>query len=140
MGPSQAPLESRIRADGGVYEGNREIYFINRVGRVTDDDREPVAILLPDGLLAGPDDTNLGRVGVANAAPPDSASAWLAVMPNGEVVFFTSNGDRKPDGAWTGCEGAMQRTCTLVTHLVALRNYRDPHHGPSVGLGIGIGF
>ncbi len=123
-----------------MYEGRKEIFFIDPAGRVTDEDREPVAILLPDGLVAGPDDTNLGRVGINNAAPPDAASAWLAVMPNGEVVLFDVNGDRRTDGAWTGCAGAMQRTCTLVTHMVALRNYRDPHQGPSVGIGIGVGF
>jgi hypothetical protein len=132
------PVE--IRAEGSVYEGKREIFVIDRAGRVTDEDHEPLAILLPDGLVAGPDDTNLGRVGVSNAAPPHSASAWLAVMPNGEVVFFDSDGDRKAGGAWSGCRGAMHRTCTLVTHMVALRNYRDPYRSPSVGVGIGIGF
>jgi len=129
-----------IRPDGSVYEGRKEILLVDRAGRVTDEDREPLAILLPDGFVAGPDDTALGRVGLSNAAPPDSANAWLAVMPNGEVVFFAPNGDRQSDGVWSGCEGAMLRTCTLVTHMIALRNYRDPHRGPAVGIGIGVGF
>ena len=132
------PIE--IRAEGSVYEGKRQILFVDRAGRVTDEDHEPLGILLPDGLVAGPDDINLGRVGVANAAPPNSASAWLAVMPNGEVVFFDPDGDRKAGGVWSGCEGAMHRTCTLVTHMVVMRNYRDPYRSPSVGFGIGVGF
>jgi hypothetical protein len=135
--PKGKPIE--ILSDGRVFEGRREIFLVDRAGRVVDDDREPVGILLPDGFVAGPDDTYLGRVGISNAAPPDSASAWLAVMPSGEVVLFESSGDRKPGGVWTGCEGAMRRTCTLVSHMVAMRHYRDPRLGPTVGIGIGVG-
>ena len=129
-----------ITAAGEVLQGGREVFLVDRAGRVVDRNREPLAILLPDGFIAGPEDTLLGRVGVANASPPHSATAWLAVMPNGEVVLFDSHGDRRRDGAWTGCDGAVRRTCTLVTHLIAMQTYRDPHSGPSVGVGIGIGF
>jgi hypothetical protein len=55
------------------------------------------------------------------------------------VVRFDPSGDRSTDGAWTGCEGALLRTCTLVTHLIALRGYRNPR-GPIVGVGVGVGF
>ena len=125
--------------DGTVLEGKKTIFVIDRAGRVVDSHRDPLAILLPDGYLAGNDDTALGRVGVTNAAPPGSTQAWLAVMPNGDVAFFDSDGDRKYDGGWSGCEGPVHRTCTLITHLVALRTYRSDR-GPRVGIGIGFVF
>jgi hypothetical protein len=130
-----------IKADGQVLEDGDMIMLVDRAGRVVDDDYEPLAILLPDGHVAGPDRQLLGRVGVSNAAPPDSAAAWLAVMPNGQVVYFDEEGDRSAGGVWTGCDGAQKRTCTLVTHLLAVKNYSPrTRSGFGVGIGIGIGF
>jgi hypothetical protein len=98
-------------------------------------------VLLPDGHVAGTDNRLLGRVGVANAAPPDSAAAWIAVMPNGQVVYFDDEGDRSNGGVWRGCQGPQLRTCTLVTHMVAMRRYAERSRGGvSVGVGIGVGF
>ena len=127
-----------ISADGKVTEGGDLIFVVDRAGRVVDDDFEPVAILMPDGFVGGPDNRLLGRVGVANAAPPDAAAAWLALMPNGQVTFFDDDGDRASGGVWRGCQGPQQRTCTFITHLVAMRHYSE-RSGPPVGFGIGIG-
>ena len=129
-----------IQANGHVLEDGDMIMMVDRAGRVVDEDFEPLAILLPDGHVAGTDDRLLGRVGVANAAPPGAASAWLAILPNGQVVRFDSDGERESDGVWHGCDGPKKRTCTLVTHVMAVRNYRHPRSGPSVGVGIGVGF
>ncbi|HEV8245436.1 MAG TPA: hypothetical protein VGP93_06700 [Polyangiaceae bacterium] len=130
-----------IQPNGHVLEDGDLVWVIDRVGRVTDDDYEPVALLFPDGRVAGTDDRNLGHVGVSNAAPPSRVEAWLAVMPDGSVTYFDADGDRSSGGRWTGCNGAALRTCTLVTHLVALRHYSDHSQpGMSVGVGIGIGF
>ncbi len=130
-----------VQPNGHVLEDGDLIFVIDRVGRVVDDDYEPVALLFPDGRLAGTDDRSLGHVGVANAAPPSRVEAWLAVTPDGAVTYFDSDGDRSAGGRWTGCSGAAQRTCTLVTHLVAMRHYSDRSEpGVGVGIGIGVGF
>jgi hypothetical protein len=130
-----------IKPNGHVLEDGDLIFVIDRVGRIVDEDYEAVALLFPDGRLAGTDDRNLGHVGVSNAAPPSRVEAWLAVMPDGTVTYFDSDGDRSAGGRWTGCRGAAQRTCTLVTHLIALRHYSDrSQSGVGVGVGIGIGF
>jgi hypothetical protein len=127
-----------IRANGQVFiDGDLE-FVIDRVGRVANDDYEPYAVLLPDGQLAGTDNTSLGRVGISNASPPGGVEAWLAVMPDGRVTYFDLDGDRSFGGGWRGCSGPVQRTCTLVTQLVALRSYR-PSSGVGIGIGVGVG-
>lgn len=130
-----------IRPNGHVIEDGKLIFVIDRVGRVVDEDYEPVALLFPDGLLAGSGNRHLGHVGISNAAPPGSPVAWLAVTPDGTVTYFDSDGERSPGGRWTGCSGAALRTCTLVTHLVAMRHFRPYRHpGLTFGVGIGVGF
>jgi hypothetical protein len=130
-----------ILANGQVLEDGDAVMMIDRAGRVVDEDYEPIAIVLPDGFVGGPDNRLLGRVGMANAAPPDSAAAWLAIMPNGQVIYFDDDGDRSTGGVWRGCEGPQKRTCTLITHLVAMRHYTDrSSSGVGVGIGIGVGF
>lgn len=131
------PIE--LRANGQVVEDGDVLFVIDRVGRVVDRDYEPLAILLPDGHVVGTDNRALGYVGVSNAAPPWSGTAWLAVMPDGAVTLFMPDGERKFGGRWTGCSGASRRVCTLVTHLVLVRGQRGPDSGVSVGVGIGIG-
>ncbi len=128
-----------IRANGQVLEDGALLFVIDRVGRVTDEDYEPVAVLLPDGRLAGPDNRSLGQVGLANAAPPGAVQAWLAITPDGRVTYFDPEGERSAGGVWRGCTGPQQRTCTLVTQLLLLRSYRDPADQPAVGVGVGIG-
>jgi hypothetical protein len=133
------PVE--ITADGRVLEDGDLLFVLDRVGRVVNEDYEPMAILLPDGRVFGVDDRPLGHVGVTNAAPPWAETAWVAVMPDGNAIHFTSEGDRESLGRWQGCSGAVQRSCTLVTHLFALRKYPAPSQsGVSVGVGIGVGF
>ena len=128
-----------IKANGQVFEGGDRVLLVDRAGRVVDSDNEPVAILLPDGYVAGTDNRLLGRVGVTNAAPPGSATAWVAIMPNGQVVRFDADGDRENAGVWHGCNGPQMRTCTLVTHILLVRSYAN-RPTPTVGVGIGIGF
>lgn len=131
----------RIEADGKVFDGDRHVLSIDIVGRAVDRANDPVAILLPDGQVAGPDAVNLGHVGVTNAAPPGQATAWLAVLPDGAVLYFNPDGSRAFGGTWTGCEGPAHRTCTYVTHLFGLNEavvYAPATFGMGVGVGMGI--
>ncbi|HLV23120.1 MAG TPA: hypothetical protein VKZ49_19660 [Polyangiaceae bacterium] len=130
-----------VQASGQITEDGKPLMLIDRAGRVVDEDNDPVAILLPDGHVVGTDDQALGFIGLANAAPPGSATAWLAVMPDGKVTYFDDDGERAYGGSWTGCEGPQKRTCTLVTHLIAIRDYqRRARSGVGIGFGIGVGF
>jgi len=132
-----------IRENGQVLEDGDLLFVIDRVGRVTDGDYEALAVLLPDGHLAGTDNRSLGQVGVANAAPPGAVQAWLAITPDGRVTYFDADGERSAGGVWRGCSGPQQRTCTLVTQMLLVRHYRDANQsgvGVGVGVGIGVGF
>jgi len=131
------PIE--ILPNGQVIEDGEVLFVLDRVGRIVDEKYEPLGILLPDGGVVGTDNRALGFVGVSNAAPPWSQNAWLAVMPDGAVTFFARDGERGFGGRWTGCFGAAQRTCTLVTHLVALEEHHTHDSGVSFGIGIGVG-
>jgi hypothetical protein len=125
--------------DGRVLVNGDHLWTLDTAGRVYDPDRTPIAVLEPDGPLDGAGDRPLGVVGVANASPPHAASAWLTVLPAGQVILYDSDGERSAAGAWVGCRGPVQRTCTLVSHLVALREAeRRPR--VTVGVGVGVGF
>lgn len=114
-------------------------FSIDAAGRVYDDDGDPAALLLPDGHVVGNDDVHLGRVGITNASPPGSETAWLTLSPAGEVVLFDADGERHAGGRWVGCTGGVLRTCTLVTHLVALSRVAAERNRASLGVGIGVG-
>lgn len=133
------PVE--IQADGRVLEGGKLRFTIDRVGRVTDEDYDAFALLLPDGHVVGTDDRALGYVGVNNASPPFSGQAWLSLLPDGRVVFFHPDGDRGALGQWTGCNGPNRRTCTLVTQMFLVQSLRTapPMYGPTFGVGVGVG-
>lgn len=128
------PVE--MDAQGRVFEGAVLRFVVDRVGRITDDEGEPIAIVFPNGQIVGTSNQYLGRVGVANAAPPHGDWAWLAIMPDGTVTRFVNDGDRQLDGRWRGCDRGNLRTCTLVSHLFLLRYYRNPR--ATVGVGIGV--
>jgi hypothetical protein len=135
--PDDDPIE--IHPDGKVTEGSTVRFVLDRVGRVTDSDYDPFAVLLPDGRLVGTDAQPFGYVGVSNASPPGSEHAWLAVQPDGKVVYFDPDGDRSLGGVWRGCAGPGQRACTLVTQIFALRNYtRHRNSGVTFGIGVGV--
>jgi hypothetical protein len=134
---SGGPVE--LRADGHVLVDGDLTFVLDRVGRVANDDYDPYAVLLPDGHLVGNDRVSLGRVGVTNASPPGVLEAWLAVTPDGRVTYFDTDGERTSGGTWRGCAGPAQRTCTLITQLLAVANYRGARSGVSIGVGVGIG-
>ena len=129
-----------IRPDGSVYEGEDPVFVIDTVGRIVDSDYAPFALLYDNGLLLGPDEMQLGRVGIYNASPPEEQYAWVTVAPDGGVTFFDEDGEQHFGGTWRGCGGPMARTCTLVTHAFMLRVLlARQHSGPSLGIGIGVG-
>jgi hypothetical protein len=136
--PDEDSIE--IQADGRVLEGGRLRFVVDRVGRVTDDDYEAFAVLLPDGHVVGTDARPLGYVGVSNASAPFSDQAWLSLQGDGRVIFYEPNGDQSAHGQWTGCDGPNRRTCTLVSQILVMRNYRVlPNSGVSFGVGVGVG-
>lgn len=128
-----------LRPDGHVLVDGDLMFIVDRAGRVTDDDYEPYAVLLPDGQLVGPDDISLGRIGVTNGSPPGALEAWLAVAPDGRVTYFDADGERNSGGVWRGCEGPVLRSCTLITQLMAVHSYRRARSGIGVGVGVGVG-
>ena len=124
---------------GRVVMAGDTQFSIDVAGRVYDDDGDPAAVLLPDGNVVGNDNVHLGRVGVTNASPPGAEAAWLSLSPGGDVILFDSDGARRSGGRWTGCTGAVLRTCTLVTHLVALSRAAAQHNRMHGGVGVGVG-
>jgi hypothetical protein len=130
----------RIQPGGQVMTGGSLTYVLDRAGRATDDEYDPVAVLLPAGTVAGTDDADLGRIGLQNGAPPGSATAWFSIAPDGQVTLYDSDGERHDGGRWTGCTGPALRTCTYVTQLVLLRamQRRRYRSGPSFGVGMGV--
>jgi hypothetical protein len=128
-----------IKPSGEILEDGDVIFVVDRVGRVVDEDHDPVALLLPNGALAGTEAVDLGQVGRSNASPPTRAFAWVSLRGDGVVLRFDADGERSADGHWEGCTGSALRTCTLVTHLIALREYGQ-RPTTSVGIGIGVGF
>ncbi len=136
--PDEDAIE--IQADGHVLEGGHLRFVVDRVGRLTDDDYDPFAVLLPDGHVVGTDERPLGYVGLSNATPPFSDHAWISLQRDGRVVVYEPNGDHSEYGKWTGCEGSSRRTCTLVTQVIMMRNYRAvPASGVTFGVGVGVG-
>jgi hypothetical protein len=125
-----------LDARGRVIDDGTLRFSIDRAGRIVDADDEPVAVVFPTGEVVGSSNRYLGRVGVANAAPPHSDLAWVAVLPDGNVIRFRDDGEREPAGHFQGCVGSMHRTCTLVAHLILLQDSPPPAARIGVGLGV----
>lgn len=129
-----------VMPDGKVLVGGDHLYTLDAQGRVSEPDRDPVAMLYPSGHLVGTDEHALGFVGVASASLPGSSTAWVLLTPNEQVVVYDEEGLGRSGGVWQGCQGSMFRTCTLVTHLVGQRDLaRRPRMSVGLGIGIGIG-
>jgi hypothetical protein len=123
-----------------LVDGDLEM-AIDRVGRVYDEEGDPVAVLEPDGGLVGNDDVDMGMVGSRHASLPESGFAWITVEPNGQVIRYGSEGQRHPFGAWFGCGRSprAQQACTLVSHVLGMRMRRRARDdGPSFGFGMGV--
>jgi hypothetical protein len=130
-----------IRRDGHVLQGDDLLFMLDAAGRVFDEDNEPVALLNDDGSIGGPDEVYLGRIGMQNASPPWSSTAWLRVRADGKVALYDSDGEAQYGGKWVGCEVPKTRACTLVTHLLALQAARRRQENDvQVGVGIGVMF
>jgi len=128
----------QVSATGQVTVDGEIEYGLDRVGRVVDKWNDPVALLQPDGLLRGTGDVDLGRIGWNNAAPPGRSTGWLSLAENGEVTQLDNDGERHFDGKWTGCDGQMRRTCTLVTHLLRVVTLRDQSRAQKSAQDVGI--
>lgn len=131
-----------IMQDGQVVANGEHVMSVDRGGRVFDPDREPIALLEPDGRVIGTDDEALGVVGAEHASKPEEENAWLSVARSGEVIVYNDEGERMAAGVWIGCNGSARahQVCTLVTHLMAMKmRSLAERNEPSVGIGIGIG-
>ena len=133
-----------LMPDGKVLGDGDHLFTIDVAGRVFARDNDPIALLEMDGRLVGKDETSLGLVGLRNASPPGVEFAWLTIDDTGTVVRFDPEGGPHPDGVWSGCGPAL-RTCTLVTHVIALvqtggRRQSRVHVGVGMGVGMGAGF
>jgi hypothetical protein len=126
-----------------VVLGGEVALVLDAAGRVYDPKKNPVALLEPDGRLAGEGDELLGLVGASYAAPAWRASAWVGVGSDGSAIAFDDRGKASPLGAWSGCERSPQasQACVLVTHLLELRaNDGRRRQGPPgiVTPGVGV--
>ena len=128
-----------IRPDGKILVDNDPELAIDAAGRVFETDGDPIAVLQPDGQLVGEDNVSMGYVGPVSATFPGSDHAWFTIGSRGEVVRYDTDGDHSQDGVWQGCAGPGFRACTLVTHLVLMRELRRrPHVGIGIGFGMGV--
>ncbi len=126
-----------VMPDGKVLVGGEHQLTLDSAGRVSEPDRDPVAMLYPTGHLVGPDEQPLGFVGVASAALPGASTAFVLLTPSEQVIVYDDDGLGRSGGVWQGCQGPMFRTCTLVTHLLTRRALASR---PQVSVGFGIGF
>jgi hypothetical protein len=148
--PVDLPHARWVRADatvellpsGRVQVNADHVFTIDRAGRVFDPDAQPLALLEPDGRLMGPDDAPLGFVGSQSASLPGADTAWLTLMPGGEVIAYDDHGQPASLGRWIGqCEATPQtrQACVLVSHLLGGRLQGRSRVGFGFGLGVGIG-
>jgi hypothetical protein len=129
----------RIHSDGRITRDDEVLYFVDRAGRVTDEDYESLALLTPEGQLLGNEDVYWGRVGLRNASPPWTSTAWLRVTPRGTLLVFDAAGEPYHRGEWRGCDGPGLRACTLVSHLLTLAGMRTyPESSVYFGVGVGV--
>jgi hypothetical protein len=138
LGDAQWTREDEVielKSDGSVIEDDDVLFRVDRVGRVYEEDGDPMGILLPTGDLVGENNVSLGEVGAVSAAPPGAAFAWLSLARDGSVIRYSEDGDRVADGQWAGCRGPVLPTCTLVTHVVA---YREWKRRPRMSVGVGV--
>jgi hypothetical protein len=130
--------------DGRVLLNDTQQMTVDRGGRVWDSNNEAIALLEPTGSVMGPGDKLLGTVGVLHASRGDEKTAWLSVLPSGEVVQYADDGTRTPLGVWVGCSQTYQshQTCTYLSHLLApqiLNTLRNNQSMYPRGYGTGIG-
>lgn len=139
---ARGDLTVDVMSDGRVLLNGEHELTIDRAGRVFDPEAEPIALLEPDGRVIGADEMHLGVVGSDHASLPGHATAWLSVLPTGEVVRYDEDGERYGFGVWTGCTEAprARQVCTLISHLLGMRTRAaERPSGVTIGVGVGVG-
>jgi len=141
-----------IAQDGRVLVNGEHQLTIDRGGRIIDTDAHPVALVLRDGTLLGPDDKPLGMAGVWSASLPGESIAWLSLLASGEVVRYGDDGVRSSMGAWVGncmASASAHQTCMIVSHLLGMKIKDARPYAPGTtpgltpggvgGVGLGVG-
>jgi hypothetical protein len=133
-----------VEPDGRVLIGGKHAFTLDSAGRVYDPYNEPVALLKPDGFVFGEGDDPMGWVGANEAILPGEDYSWLVMDQAGLLLRIDSDGDQRPFGQWMGCGGVTTvQTCMLLSHIIGqeiLARRQSQRSGPSVGIGIGVGF
>lgn len=110
----------QVQKNGYVILNDRLVFILDRNGRVHDAIGDPYAVLEPGNRLSGNNNWNLGTVTMNTATPVSGLPPWITIFPSGKVIRKDFEGYSFEDGYWSGCNGPMIRTCTLVTHLILL--------------------
>jgi hypothetical protein len=121
---SQSTIE--LRPSGEVIEDATLLFRVDRAGRVSEADGRPVAVLREDGWLVSEDDTVIGWIGPGRSLQADRRTESVRVLPTGDAWI-----SGHAAGRWDYCAGAMLRTCTLITHVIAAREYVPERTGSS---------
>lgn len=134
-----------VEPDGRVFVDGRHFFTIDASGRVYDAYNHPVALLKPNGMVIGTDDTPMGWVGAGEAILPGDDHSWLRLQPGG-LLMQDDGDDHKAFGQWLGCGHAhVIQLCTLVSHVIGREILARRGQGqgfgltPGIGLGVGAG-
>jgi len=124
-----------LKPNGEVVEDEELVFRVDGSGRVSDAKGEPVAVLMPDGQLVGVDDSQLGWVGGGSSFVGKDRAPGVYMFPTGEVLAADEDGEWAVDGQWADCYGHLFWTCTLVSHVIAVRDRAKGGGGGGSGAG-----
>ena len=124
-----------LRPTGEVVEDDELVFRVDGSGRVSDEKGEPVAVLMPDGHLIAVDDSVLGWVGGGTSFVGDERTPGIYMFQTGQVLAADEDGEWSVDGQWADCYGHRLWTCTLVSHIIAVRDRARGGGGGGSGAG-----
>jgi hypothetical protein len=127
-----------VEPDGKVIVNQRHLLSVDATGRVYDAYNRPVALLQPDGMLIGGNDSPMGWVGAGEAILPGDDHSWLR-LESGGLLIQNDGDEEKPFGQWLGCDRPqVLQLCTLVSHIVGRELRARTGSGGGFGLGSGV--
>jgi len=124
-----------LKPTGEVVEDDELVFRVDGSGRVSDPKGDPVAVLMPDGYLMAVDESLLGWVGGGTSFVGKDRAPVIYMFQTGQVLSADEDAEWSVDGQWTGCEGHLLWTCTLVSHIVLVRDRARGGGGGGSGAG-----